>query len=263
MEQKVPPVPPDARPPPSARPGRPRSAPPESWCPPPCAFGISTAFTEGGKYVPEDIRFQILNRLFFRSASNASMDCPSTPGAPLIPLHLEPGVPYLLFGDLERLTRCLQLVHAAPPGPRLTERTTATDDPAPSLRPRYRGFTTTTGRSASASRDGTQVPTRTLPTRDTPSRRLLRRQYQDAPSHVPHESRRPGSRHLHAGHRLASRRAPARLIPEHTPSPRFRCHLKELRHVSSESARLPGPHLAPPRAPFPHRSPRRSSANAA
>src|SRR6185312_7202459 len=42
---------------------------------------------------------------------------------------------------------------------RLTERTTATDDPAPSLQPRYRTFGTTTGRSASVSGDGTHVPT--------------------------------------------------------------------------------------------------------
>ena len=51
--------------------------------PPPCGFGISTARTGGGKYVPEDIRFQILYRLFFRSASKSAIDCPSTPGAPL------------------------------------------------------------------------------------------------------------------------------------------------------------------------------------
>jgi len=37
--------------------------------------------------------------------------------------------------------------------------------------------------------------------------------YRDALSHVPHGSRRSGSRRLHAGHHLASRRAPARLIP--------------------------------------------------
>ncbi len=37
--------------------------------------------------------------------------------------------------------------------------------------------------------------------------------YPGAP-HVPCRSRRPGSRRLHAGHRLANKRAPARLIPE-------------------------------------------------
>ena len=38
------------------------------------------------------------------------------------------------------------------------------------------------------------------------------RTYRRPPSHVPCESSRPGSRRLHAGHHLASTRAPARLI---------------------------------------------------
>ena len=43
------------------------------------------------------------------------------------------------------------------PGLRLVDRTnTATDDPAPSLRPHYRSFVTTTGRSAGESRTGTR-----------------------------------------------------------------------------------------------------------
>ena len=33
---------------------------PSILVPPPCGFGISTARTGGGKYVPEAIRFQIL-----------------------------------------------------------------------------------------------------------------------------------------------------------------------------------------------------------
>ena len=37
----------------------------------------------GGKYDPELIRFQILYRLFFRSASNSPSVTSSTPGAPL------------------------------------------------------------------------------------------------------------------------------------------------------------------------------------
>src|SRR5260370_30997980 len=56
--------------------------------PPPCGFGISTALTGGGKYVPEDIRFKILYRLFLRSDSKSSMDRPSTPAAPLFSLTL-------------------------------------------------------------------------------------------------------------------------------------------------------------------------------
>jgi hypothetical protein len=38
--------------------------------------------------LPEDIRFQILYRLFFRSFSKSSIEQPSTPGAPLFALTL-------------------------------------------------------------------------------------------------------------------------------------------------------------------------------
>src|SRR5207237_1864654 len=37
--------------------------------------------------------------------------------------------------------------------------------------------------------------------------------YRGTPSHVPRKSSRPGSRRLHAGHRLAGKRTPSRLIP--------------------------------------------------
>lgn len=46
-------------------------------------FRIDTARTGGGKYDPDDIRFQIRYRLFFRSFSKSSRVTPSTPGAPL------------------------------------------------------------------------------------------------------------------------------------------------------------------------------------
>src|SRR2546429_1697364 len=55
---------------------------------PPPDFGISTAFTGGGKYVPEESLFQILYRLFFRSFSNPSTVHPSAPGAPLLAFTL-------------------------------------------------------------------------------------------------------------------------------------------------------------------------------
>lgn len=45
--------------------------------------------------------------------------------------------------------------------------------------------------------------------------------YRHTPSHVPCSSRRPDSRHLHAGHRLASKRIPARLIPKFNTYPGF------------------------------------------
>jgi hypothetical protein len=123
-----------------------------------------------------------------------------------------------------------------------------------------------TGRSAGASRDGTQSL--------TGSARLghslsppTGRQYRDAPSHVPCESSRPGSRRLHAGHRLANQRAPARLLPGQVETPGFDV-LFALRHVTSDPSRrgcAPSSWSSPDasRAPFPPRSPRRSSANAA
>jgi len=49
----------------------------------------------------------------------------------------------------------------------------------------------------------------------------LGRQCPDAPSPVPRRRSRPGSRRLYAGHRLASKRAPARLIPEPFERPGF------------------------------------------
>ena len=51
------------------------------------------------------------------------------------------------------------------------------------------------------------------PVREPPSRHLIQWQYRDTPSDVPHRSRRPGSRRLHAEHHLAGKRAPSRLVP--------------------------------------------------
>jgi hypothetical protein len=89
-------------------------------------------------------------------------------------------------------------------------------------------------------------------------------QRQGTPSPVPCGSRRPGSRRLHAGHRLASKLAPARLIPGLGIHPGFDVALVlTTRQQRFTCVRLPGPHLTPLTTPFPRRSPRRSSANAA
>jgi len=58
------------------------------------------------------------------------------------------------------------------------------------------------------------------------------------PSHVPRASRRPGSRRLHAGHHLASTRAPAKLILKQPQAPQFRCRLIWFRHFNSGSLSL-------------------------
>src|ERR1019366_5159304 len=143
------------------------------------------------------------------------MDCPSTPGAPWFPFTLIQA----------SQTSCLLIWNGLPDAfsssPQLllehfwlTERTTATDDPAPSLRPHYRGFITTTGRSASAPRRRYSCPHGALP----------------AP---------PGT---------------------HTVAPVLMSSERVTTLQQWSSSRSP-PDAS--RAPFPHRSPRRSSANAA
>src|SRR5258708_4960722 len=71
-------------------------------------------------------------------------------------------------------------------------------------------------------------------------------QYQHPPSRVPCESRRPGSRRLHAGHRLASKRVSATLIPPLLGCPGSDApYLVSRRHHRFAHARLPAPRLTP------------------
>ena len=68
----------------------------------------------------------------------------------------------------------------------------------------------------------------------------------------------PNSRHLCAGHHLASQQAPARLVPGQQRDPGF----DDTSTLSTFQqwftlVRLLGPHLTPSRAPFPRRSPPR------
>ena len=71
-------------------------------------------------------------------------------------------------------------------------------------------------------------------------------QYRDTPSPVPRGSRRPGSRRLHAGHRLASQRTPARLIPESPKHPGS--DVIEVGFDTSATIRLHSPSRSPPDA---------------
>jgi hypothetical protein len=131
-----------------------------------------------------------------------------------------------------------------------------------------RGFTATTGRSACPPRIGTR-PLAFQTLGDLPLAALPGGQYRGALSHVPHESRRPGSRRLHAGHHLASRRAPARLFPGQKVTPGSDAALSN--NDASTANPVTGAFNAtspwsPPdasRAPFPSRSPQQSSAYAA
>ena len=222
MEDRLrPSVPAQARPP-SARFG------PRRWALRECgplrhaALGISTARTGGGKYVPEDIRFQILYKIAFRSFSNPRWSRPSTPGGTLIRLHLLVRLPHQLLRYGERLAFRPDSPTRLLPGHALVDRVNKSQTTRP-LRsaPITGSFTATTSRSAGASRNGTQRLTAPAAWR-APSRPPHHgAQYQDAPSHVPHGSRRPGSRHLHAGHHLASKRAFRQAHPGTELTPRF------------------------------------------
>ena len=127
--------------------------------------------------------------------------------------------------------------------------------------PASSGFAATTGRSAGDRRIGTQClrfpPFGTLPLatrRASPTGTPYRR----SPSHVPHESRRSGSRRLYAGHHLASQRAPARLIPRGKLTLGFDAissvSTPQRRHPArtqpSALERLPDPHLTRSRRAF-------------
>src|SRR4051812_49130211 len=155
------------------------------------------------------------------------------------------------------------------PKSRLLVRTEVLDEPAPSLHPHYRTITGASpllragppaGAATVLSVSGFRRTTRSL---SPPEPTGPGRAYRHPPSHVPCRRSRPGSRHLHAGHHLANQRAPARLVPETLDLSGFDV-IFAFRRVLSGSLALPS--RSPPdasRAPFPHRSPRRSSTNAA
>src|SRR5579859_537610 len=112
---------------------------------PPEDFGISTALTGGGKYVPDDIRFQILYKLLPRSFSNASMVTPSAPAAPPFAFTRFHACHTRRLGMSNGFPSCPDMPTRLLPGPspRLLSRTSP-DEPAPSLRPRYRSLSATT-----------------------------------------------------------------------------------------------------------------------
>jgi len=113
----------------------------------------------------------------------------------------------------------------------------------------------------------------TLPL-DDPATTPPDRRYRRSPSHVPCKSRRPGSRRLYAGHHLA-RNAGTRQTHLEAPagSPDSDATLKiydastatpdRHRRPSASGTSSRSPPDAINAAPFPCRSPRRSSANAA
>src|ERR1017187_8411978 len=118
------------------------------------------------------------------------MDCPSTPAAPLFALTRLYASHTSCFGISNDLSSGPDLPTRLLPEHRLVARSDKpTDEPTPSLRSRYRSLITTTGRSASRCRLGTQrltVPAahRSSSRRSSPTTRA-KRQYRHPPSHVP------------------------------------------------------------------------------
>ena len=193
--------------------------------------------------MPEESRFQILYRLFFRSDSNSATVTASTPGAPLFALtfshasqtarfEIANGLPGAFNSSTRLLLQAaLELIE------RTQSRTTRPLRSAPVTRASPLLRTGPPARPATVlsplrfSRSGNSLP-------DGPGHETG--QYQDAPSPVPCGSRRPGSRRLHAGHHLASKRISARLIPESPKHPGFDVVLG-FRHVSNDSLALAFP----------------------
>ena len=106
-------------------------------------------------------------------------------------------------------------------------------------------------------------PSQFPPVESLPLAVLAGRRYRGTPSPVPRESSRSDSRRLHAGHHLANKRAPARLIPE--PLIRSGFDANRVCFDTSSANHLRSSFRSPPdasSAPFPTRSRPRSSAKA-
>jgi hypothetical protein len=139
------------------------------------------------------------------------------------------------------------------------------DEPAPSLRPHYTGISATTGRSAGAHRDGTQHLAasgglvRSLSPRSIAGA-VSARAFPCFRTQAADQARATCT----PGTAWPAIRASARLLPGRALSPRFRCRfiLSALQRWFTR-VRLPGPRLTALTPPFPHRSPRQSSASAA
>jgi hypothetical protein len=151
--------------------------------------------------VPLEILLEVLDRAAVHSR------------CALVGLHLPIGFPHLLLRNVERLARCLQLVHSAPPGAPPVDQMNQPQMTQPL------GSTPVTGaswllRAGPPARPATVLnPSQFRLLGGLPVATLAGSRCRGAPSHVPCESSRSGSRRLHAGHRLASQRAPARLLP--------------------------------------------------
>src|SRR5262245_4045919 len=211
----------------------------------PSPVGISTRRTGGGKSLPEDTRFQSLERLFVRSLSHSAIDWPSTPAAPwlaLTCLYASQTSRVEILNGFAFSIRCL---------PSRVDPWLTLDTVTPSLQPHDRAFLATTG-------DAVPVPRLGTLTLMGPPLAFLPWHRGDR---FPRSAHTPGprSRRLHAGRRLGSKSGLPQTPPGlPTPPPVLTSFLR-FRHVLSGSLALvsvapTGPNHA---RPCPHRSPPR------
>src|SRR5215472_8856506 len=167
------------------------------------------------------------------------MDCPSTPGAPLLSLTCSQahqtscpltangfpssGPPDTVLRPPSGLSSSMTLLPAA----LVDETNKATSKPAPSLPapPRQAGGSALLRAGPTASPATVSAPRAYRRLRASLSPPRPGQSYPDWPSAVPYGRRRPGSRHLYAGHRLASNPGNRQAHPGDLAAPRFRCHL--------------------------------------
>ena len=231
---------------PSARPGPPRSVPRarEPLCL--LLWGSPPLSPAAGNSCPTTCRFQIRYRFLSRSCSNSSIDCVVDTRRALVgldPLKCFPDHP---LGDLKRLLLLLRSAHPTPPGHPVDRRTNP-GNPAPSLHPHYR--------ASSLLRDGpppcpasvlcpSQFPLLgVLPLADPLQHATGAHGATAFPRSMPTPD--PSSRHLYAGHHLASQTGTRQAHPGATTGPRFLMSSLRFRHFISGSLTFAflAPHL--------------------
>src|SRR5438093_7870686 len=114
-----------------------------SFLVPPFAFGISTCFTGGGKYDPDDMRFHSLYKFLDRFRSNITMLSSSMPAAPRLALTCRYASHTARFAMTYGFVDVMSLIPAGRVGD-----VRQPDNAVPSLHPHCKGFSTTADSSA-------------------------------------------------------------------------------------------------------------------
>src|SRR3954447_24558952 len=185
---------------------------PSTRTPAPCGLGISTALTGGGKYEARAHPVPDLVEIVRKIGLECLEILPVHPGCALVGLDPPPRLPDHRLGDRKRLVVGLWHVRSLPPETTVSVvRSDIPDQPAPWLhrhpsKQRLHGYYGPVRQRAPPRYSVPPGAARwQAPSRDLGGLRP-RSPHRRSPSHVPCKSRRPGSRRLHAGHRLASHR---------------------------------------------------------